>query len=509
LKKLSRDDKIKTNMSEEKLKKLISLVKKYYPTPNLEIIERAYEFASLAHEGQKRKNGEPYLNHAYNTAVLLAKWKMPPAIVAAGLLHDVLEDTGFTFEDIKKEFGEEIASIVEGETKLSRLSYQGIERYAENLKKMFLAMAKDIRVIIIKFADRLDNLQTLNVFPPEKQKRIALESLEIYASIANRLGMGVIRRELEDLSFKYLYPQEFEWVSQLCKERQRVRENYLLKIKKIIIKDLRQAGISVISVESRLKGLYSTYKKLLKYDRDINQIYDLVACRIIVPTLASCYTTLGILHTRWKPLKGRIKDYIAQPKPNGYQSLHTTVFCENGEIVEFQIRTQEMHEQAEFGLAAHWFYKEKGQSLPMEKKYLEWLKELAKLQQEIQDRNKFLSTLDSLKIDFFQNRIFVFTPKGDVVDLPEGATPIDFAYIIHTEIGNQAIGARVNNRLVPLDYSLQSGDMVEIITNKKRKGPNPDWLKFVKTRTAKEKIRSQTKKFRLGNLLQKIISYKK
>jgi GTP pyrophosphokinase len=373
---------------------------------------------------------------------------------------------------------------------------------------MFLAIAQDIRVVIIKFADRIDNLKTLPFFPPEKQKRIALETLEIYAAIANRLGMGVVRRELEDSSFKYVYPNEYAWVAQLATERGLAKEEYLEKIQKILKKDLQNAGIEVLSINSRIKGLYSLYKKLLTHDRDINKIYDLVASRIIVSSVADCYAALGVLHNHWKPLKGRIKDYIAQPKPNGYQSLHSTVFCEDGEIIEFQIRTQKMHDEAEFGIAAQWFYKEHGSKAPKTAEQLKWIQELAQIQKELQDPSKFLATLDSLKIDIFQNRIFIFTPKGDVIDLPEEATPVDFAYAVHSEIGNKCIGAKVNDHFTPLNSKLLSGDVVEIITDKNRKGPSQDWLKFVKTQTAKSKIKSQIKKFRLGDLIRGIIPKK-
>lgn len=495
-------------MSDDKLSKLLAIIKKHYPSVNLQIVKQAYEFAEISHGEQMRRNKDLYFNHAYNTAILLAEWKMPPIIVTAGLLHDIPEDTPFTIADIARDFGKDIANIVEGETKLSHLKYRGAERYAENLRKMFFALAKDVRIIIVKAADRVDNLKSLDVFPPEKQGRIALESLEIYAPVANRLGMGVIRRELEDGAFKYVYPKEYEWVVKLAKAYYPAKQEFVEQIRKQAAKNLQNAGIKVVDIHGRTKGLYSLYKKLLRRERDISRVYDIVACRIIVPTVGDCYAALGVIHSLWKPIKGRIKDYIAQPKPNGYQSLHTTVFCDGGEIVEFQIRTEKMHEEAEFGLAAHWFYKERGKSSPIEDKHIAWLKELAELQKEITDRSKFLETLESLKIDMFQNRIFVFTPKGDVIDLPEEATPVDFAYAIHTEVGNKCIGAKVNEQMSSLDAKLLSGDVVEIIIDKNRKGPSPDWLKFVKTRNAREKIKSQIKKFRLGNLVRGIFSKK-
>ncbi|MEK7606902.1 MAG: RelA/SpoT family protein [Patescibacteria group bacterium] len=483
------------------LDRLFETIRANYPNTELKSIRDAFEFARTAHEGQMRKSGEPYFNHAYHTSFLLAEWRMSPAMIMAGMLHDVPEDTKHTVEDVRKNFGEDIASMVEGETKLSQLKYRGVERYAENLRKMFFSIAQDVRIVIVKFADRIDNMRTLSIFPEAKRHRIALETLEIYAAIANRLGMGIIRKQLEDLSFQYIYPTEYAWVTGLVKEQYAATEPYVEKMKNTILDDLRQANINILDVHSRTKGFYSLYKKLLKHDRDFKQIYDIVACRVIVSTVADCYSVLGVIHNRWKPLKGRIKDYIAQPKPNGYQSLHTTVFCDNGQIVEFQIRNQEMHEQSQYGLAAHWFYKEQGKSSPFEKKYTAWLKELGKFQKEMADSSKFLETLESLKIDLFQNRIFVFTPNGDVIDLPEGATAVDFAYAIHTDMGDHCTAAKVNDRITPLDAPLLSSDVIEIVTDKKRKSPSVTWLKSVKTRHARSKIREQIKKTRLGELL--------
>lgn len=480
------------------LEKLLKTTRQYYDKADLDLIQLAYEYAEEAHKGQTRLSGEPYFNHALATAQTLAEWRMPPDIIIAGLLHDVPEDTNRPLADIEKNFGKEIASLVARVTKLGKVQYRGVERYIENLRKMFLAIAQDVRVLFIKFADRLHNLSDLEHVPEQKRRRIALESMEIYAAIANRLGMSMIRRELEDRSFKYVYPKEYDWIINLVKDRYKAKEEYLKKIHKLVRLDLQKSNIKFISIDSRTKGLYSLYKKILTRDRDIDRVYDLVAARVIVPTVADCYATLGIIHSHWKPLKGRIKDYIAQPKPNGYQSLHTTVFCEEGEIVEFQIRTQEMHDEAEFGIAAHWFYKEKNKKLLANDKHITWLKDLAELQKELHDKTKFLNTLESLKIDMFQNRIFVFTPKGDVIDLPEAATPIDLAYAIHTDIGNKCSGAKVNDQLVTLDQVLKSGDIVEIMTDKNRKGPSHDWLKFVKTANARAKIKDQLKKTRLG-----------
>ena len=344
-------------------------------------------------------------------------------------------------------------------------------------------MAEDVRVMIMKFADRMHNLQTLDALPPEKRYRIALESLEIYAPIAGRLGMDNMKGELEDLSFKYVYPKEYIRMRQLREERLNGKEQYLERLAKHAKEELKKNHLSVIEIQGRNKRLYSLYQKLLRKDNDITKIYDFVAIRILVPTVGDCYATLGILHKVWKPLKGRIKDYISQPKPNGYQSLHTTLFCDEGEIVEFQIRTPDMNQQADFGIAAHWHYDEQGSRMP--KKEVQWAKELAEIQKDVLNK---LSDLEEIKVDFLQTRIFVFTPKGDVIDLPEGATPVDFAYHIHTDIGNKCGASIVNDKMVSLNTELKNGDVVEIITEKNRKGPNADWLDFVKTHTARTHI---------------------
>lgn len=456
------------------------------------MIERAFAFAKKAHEGQIRKTGEPYLNHVVATAKRLAEWRMSPAIIIAGLLHDVPEDTPFTIADIEKEFNKDIASIVAAETKLGTVRYQGVERYAENLRRLILSMAQDVRVLFVKFADRAHNLETLYALPEAKQRRIALETLQIYAPIANRLGMGEIRGLLEDLSFSYVYPKEYTWLTDLIKGKYEEKKGRLKTVKEIIRGELTLSQIKNINIHGRTKHLYSLYRKLLRYDRDLSKIYDLVAIRIIVENVAECYTVLGIIHRLWRPLKGRVKDYIAQPKPNGYKSLHTTVFSEEGEIVEFQIRTTEMHEESEYGIAAHWQYKEQSKDpLPTEQQSrLHWLQELARIQKELHDKKDFLETLEELKIDVFQNRIFIFTPKGDVLDLPENSTPIDVAYAIHTDIGNHCVRARVNGTISTIETKLNSGDIVEIVTDPKRKGPSIDWLKFVTTRNAREKIKS-------------------
>lgn len=467
------------------LNTLLTTIQKQKLKVDKTLFRLAYDFAKEAHKGQKRKNGEPYINHPLRTAVTLAELGMDQDTIIAGLLHDVPEDTSKTLEDVKKNFGKNVGHLVEGITKLGIVKYRGINRYVENLRKMFVAMAEDIRVIIIKFADRLDNLRTLDTLPKGKQHRIALESLEIYAPIANRLSIGVLKGDIEDEAFKYLLPKDYQRVKKLVEEKQKKRHRVLDKIQKNIIQDLKDNKVEILFFHSRAKHLYSLYKKLLTHDNDIDRVYDLMALRFIVPSVADCYKALGIIHSRYKPLKGRIKDYIAQPKPNSYQSLHTTVFGEQGEIVELQVRTPEMHEQAEYGIAAHWHYDEQGAKVPSKK--LQWVEELARWQEEVKDEKKYL---DSLKIEVFQNRIFVFTPKGDVIDLPEGSTPIDFAYAIHTDIGNYATGSKINDQMASLHTQLKNGDVIFIIVDKKRKGPNRDWLEFVKTRSARSKIKA-------------------
>ncbi|MEA3272688.1 MAG: RelA/SpoT family protein [Patescibacteria group bacterium] len=473
------------------LNNLLNTVKQHHPNADLDLIRLAYDYAEKAHEGQKRESGTPYFEHPVATAQILADMKLNVPIIVAGLLHDVPEETTFTIEDIKENFGSEIAGMVQRITKLGKIKYRGIERYVENLRKMFIAIAYDVRVVFIKFADRLHNLKTLDSLPPEKQKRIALESMEIYAPIANRLGMGRIKGELEDEAFRYVHPEEHKWASGLVEEKYREKETYLDRIGEVIKDDLQKSGIVSVSIHGRTKHIWSLYQKLLRKDKEIERIYDLVALRVIVKSVSDCYAALGIIHQRWKPLKGRIKDYIAQPKPNGYQSIHTTIFCENGEIIEVQIRTEKMHDEAEFGIAAHWHYDEKGKMSIKDKRQLWWVKELSKIQKEISDKQEFLDSLETLKIDVFQNRIFVFTPQGDVIDLPENSTPVDFAYNVHSEIGNKCAGVKINNQMARVDSCLQSGDVIEIITEKNRKCPNPDWLSFVKTRSAREKIKAQ------------------
>jgi len=475
------------------INELLKIVKKKNPTADPEAIQLAYDYADEAHQGQKRMTGEPYIKHSLETAKTLAEMKLGTQIIQAGLLHDVPEDTERTLEDVEKNFGPEVAQMVAGITKLGKIKYRGMDRYIENLRKMFMAMASDVRVIFIKFADRIHNLSTLEAHPPKKRYRIALESLEIYAPIANRLGMGEMKGIMEDLSFKYVYPKEYQWTIGLMQARREVKEKYLNKAIRAARKEIEQSGIKIGDMHGRTKHIYSLYKKLLRYDREINRIHDLVAIRVIVKDIADCYAVLGIIHSKWPPVRGRIKDYIAQPKPNGYKSLHTTVFFEEGEKVEFQIRTQEMHDEAELGIAAHWHFEEALKAEISDEKQLHWVKDLAKIQEQLQTRSQYLRNLEDLKIDVFQTRIFVITPKGDVIDLPEDSTPVDFAYAIHTEIGDKCTGAKINDDMMPLYTKLKSGDMVDIIVEKKRKGPNPDWLKFVKTSSAKTKIKAKTK----------------
>lgn len=472
---------------------LIEKVKLYDTKADFDIIRLAYDFAAEAHGNQKRKTGEPYITHPLSAAHILADMHIDPAIVIAALLHDVPEDTSKTLEDVEKNFGSDVASMVKGITKLGKLKYRGVERYIENLRKMFVAMAEDVRVMIIKFADRIHNLTTLDALPPQKRYRIALESLEIYAPIANRLGMDEMKGMLEDLSFKYVYPKEYGRIKKIRDDKLKGKEKYFKQIIQKVTKELEKADIHPVSVYGRNKRLYSLYKKVLRKKDELTRIYDIVAIRIIVKNLAECYGTLGILHNLWRPLKGRIKDYISQPKPNGYRSLHTTVFSEGGEPIEFQIRTKEMHEEAEYGVAAHWHYDEKGARMPA--KEIKWAKELADIQKDILSK---LSDLEEIKVDFLQTRIFVFTPKGDVIDLPEEATPVDFAYHIHSDIGNTCTGAMVNDKMVSLGTELKNGDIVEIITDKNRKGPSPDWLSFTKTHSARTHVKNQLKKQKGG-----------
>lgn len=483
---------------------IVEKIKKYARPEALDLVWLAYDVAEKAHSGQTRVSGEPYITHPLATAYILACMRLDTELVAAALLHDVPEDTNVTIKDIERDFGRDIASLVRGITKLGKLKYRGLDRYIENLRKMFVAMAEDVRVMIIKFADRIHNLTTLGALAEEKRYRIALESLEIYAPIANRLGMGEFRGLLEDYSFPYVYPTEFQKVKEIQDRMFSEGETFIQKILSEVRGELEATQIKFMDLHGRRKQLYSFYQKLLKKGWEPDKIYDVIALRVIVKDISDCYAALGVIHKLWRPLKGRIKDYIAQPKPNGYQSLHTTVFYQKGKIVEFQIRTQEMHSEAEFGVAAHWHYDEYGVKLPA--KDVRWAKELADIQKDI--LNNF-GDLEQLKIDFFRNRIFVFTPKGDVIDLPEDATPVDFAYHIHTMVGNRCSGAKVNDQLVSLDTALKSGDVVEIIIDKNRHLPNQDWSNFVKTHLARTHIKNALKTARSGSWLKMVLPKKK
>ncbi len=475
---------------------LLAIIAREKLTIDMDLLRLAYDTAAEAHEGQTRFSGEPYLTHSLAVAAKLAELRLDEETIIAGLLHDVPEDTAITIDHIRKDFGDTIAQLVEGVTKLGTLKYRGMERYVENLRKMFIAMAQDIRVILIRFADRLHNLETLRFLPrPEKRTRIAVESIEIYAPIANRLGMGDIKGQLEDLAFPFVDRNAYEKTKRIMTERLGDSTGFIDGLTKTLRDELRHHGVTIVDIHGRQKHLYSLFRKLQRpdIDGDITKIYDLLAIRIIVSGVDDCYAALGIIHGLWKPLPNRIKDYIAQPKPNGYQSIHTTVFGPKGRIVEIQIRDTAMHESAEFGITAHWHYDETGKSDGMKgtiDRKLSWVRELTEWQREIENEQQYL---EALKIDVFSNRIFCFTPKGDVIDLPEGATTIDFAFAVHTEIGTQLVGARINGKFEQVTATLKSGDVVEAVVDKNRTTPNPDWLPFVKTGLAREKIRKALK----------------
>lgn len=458
-----------------------------YSQEDLQLLERAFAYTVAAHEGQQRVTGEPYFAHCFAVAKKLADLKLPSDVIAAGLLHDVPEDTQKSLDDIRQEFGEDIAGMVGAVTKLGKVKYRGEDRYAENLRKMFVAMAQDVRVIFIKFADRMHNMETLYALEEKKRIRIAKEVLEIYAPIANRLGMGEYRGLFEDYAFKYLHPKEYSWTQHLLEERVKKFGPAMQRALKNVDFELRKHNITGVALHGRVKHCYSLHRKLQRYKSDISKVYDIVALRIVVNDIPTCYAALGILHGLYTPLPGRIKDYIAQPKPNGYQSLHSTVFDEQGSILEFQIRTHQMHEENEYGVAAHWRYKETTSGQPNER-HVRWMEELAQIQKEL-SASDFMQHLNELKLDMFRDRIFVFTPRGDVIDLPEESTPIDLAYAIHSEIGNKAVQSRINGEIASLDTTLKSGDMCEVIVDRNRQTPNENWLSFVKTRHAREKIK--------------------
>lgn len=452
--------------------------------------------AERAHAKQKRQNGEPYFNHVLATAEILNQWQLDEQTIAAGLLHDVVEDAEIPLETIKREFGDDVAFLVDGVTKLGRLKYRGAEEKIENMRKMILALSQDLRVIFIKLADRLHNMKTLGSLPPAKQKRIAMETDEVYAPIAYRLGMQNLSGELHDIAFPYIHPKEARWLEQFTKDYEE-RRRYLEKIKPVVEETLKQHHVKPLSIDFRAKRKSSLYKKLMHYGMDIGRVYDLVALRIIVKDIPECYAVLGLIHEHWPPLPGRIKDYIAMPKPNSYRSLHTTVIGPEGKKVEFQIRTQEMHEENEQGIAAHWLYEQKkrGEGVAAKKmtEEVRWVQQLRNWQEKLfSSKTNPKDALQALKVDFFRDRIFAITPKGDVIDLPVESTPVDFAYRVHTEIGNTCVGAKVNDAIVSLDHQLKSGDIVEILTQKNKK-PSEDWLKFVKSNMARDHIRAALK----------------
>ncbi len=475
------------------LQNIMDIIDKNCVNVNKELIEKAYNFASEAHKEQRRDSGEPYVIHPAEVAYILAEMGMDTNTIAAGLLHDVVEDTKFTHEDIEREFNGEVANLVEGVTKLSKIQYKTKEEQkADNVRKMLLAMTKDIRVILIKLADRLHNMRTLKYRSEEKQKETAKETFDIYAPLAHRLGMSKIKWELEDLAFRYSNPEEYYELVKKIAEKRVEREDYIKSIIELLSANLNKSGIQS-DIDGRPKHFYSIYRKMLNKNKAIDQIFDLTAIRILVDTVKDCYAALGIVHTMFKPIPGRFKDYIAMPKPNMYQSLHSTVIGPQGKPFEIQIRTFEMHKTAEYGIAAHWKYKENQTSDNGDdfEKRLSWLRDILEWQRETSDAEEFM---EAFKIDLFADEVFVFTPKGTVIALPAEATPIDFAYKIHTDIGNRCVGAKVNGKMVPLDYSLKTGEIVEVMTSAVPKGPSIDWLNIAKSNQAKSKIRAWFKK---------------
>ena len=479
-------------------KELINSVLKYHPSTDISMIEKAYKVASEAHEGQKRKSGEPYIIHPLCVAIILADLELDKETIVAGLLHDAVEDTWMTYEEVEKEFGSEVALLVDDVTKLGQLSYSAdkVEVQAENLRKMFLAMAKDIRVILIKLADRLHNMRTLQYMRPEKQQEKARETMDIYAPIAMRLGISKIKVELDDLSLKYLKPDVYYDLVHKVALRKSEREQFVGAIVKEVKKHMDDANIKA-QVDGRVKHFFSIYKKMVNQDKTIDQIYDLFAVRILVDTVKDCYAALGVIHEMYKPIPGRFKDYIAMPKPNMYQSLHTTLIGPNGQPFEIQIRTYEMHRTAEYGIAAHWKYKESSDGkAPVgksEEEKLNWLRQILEWQRDMSDNKEFMSLLKN-DLDLFADSVYCFTPQGDVKTLPSGSTPVDFAYSVHSAVGNKMVGARVNGKLVPIEYEIKNGDRIEIITSQNSQGPSRDWLKLVKSTQAKNKINQWFKK---------------
>ncbi len=476
-------------MPAVRLEDIVERIQNYNPDADVDLLRRAYIFSAKVHQGQTRLSGESYLNHPIEVAAILANLKLDAATVAAGLLHDTIEDTTATPDELKVMFGEEVARLVEGMTKISRMELQSREqREAENFRKMIVAMAKDIRVILIKLADRLHNMRTLSHLSPEKQKRIAQETLDIYAPLANRMGISRIKIELEDLSFMYLNPEAYQDLVQKVNQRRVERESYINELIDVMKRQLAEHGYKA-EVKGRPKHFYSIYQKMQKQGIAFEDIYDLIAIRIITDTKANCYAILGLIHSLWTPVPGRFKDFIGVPKSNLYQSLHTTVIGPKGERVEFQIRTDEMHRIAEEGIAAHWRYKEKSAISQREEQQYAWLRQLLEWQKDVPDAREFMETV---KGDLFPDVVYVFTPRGDVKELPQGSTPVDFAYSVHTDIGNQCVGAKVNGKIVPLKHVLRNGDKIEVITQTGHT-PSRDWLKFVKTSRARTRIKAWLK----------------
>ncbi len=478
---------------ESLYEELVASIRRYHPSADISMVEKAYKIADAAHKGQVRKSGEAYIIHPLCVAIILAELELDKETIVAGILHDVVEDTVMSEEEIAREFNDEIALLVDGVTKLGQLSYDAdkVEKQAENLRKMFLAMAKDIRVILIKLADRLHNMRTLRYMVPEKQKEKATETMDIYAPIAQRLGISKIKIELDDLSLKYLEPEAYYDLVEKVALRKSAREEYVDGLVAEVAGHMRDAGI-LASVDGRAKHFFSIYKKMVNQDKTLDQIYDLFAIRIIVNSVKDCYAALGVIHEKYKPIPGRFKDYIAMPKPNMYQSLHTTLIGPTGQPFEIQIRTREMHRTAEYGIAAHWKYKEasngnKVSAKDQEEEKLSWLRQILEWQRDMSDNREFMSLLKS-DLNLFSDTVFCFTPTGDVKNLPEGSTPIDFAYSIHSAVGNRMIGAKVNGKLVNIDYVIQNGDRVEILTSQNSRGPSRDWLNIVKSTQAKNKI---------------------